>query len=95
LVAKWCETAQEPMQLCDAWLNLPDLTGLRQARTLTKLYNARPTWLDNAHRKLDSAVLAAYGWPADPSTSSGPGLSDEEILARLLTLNRARAPSVP
>ena len=52
-------------------------------RTLTNLYNARPTWLDNAHRKLDAAVFAAYGWPAD--------LSDEEILARLLALNLARA----
>jgi type II restriction/modification system DNA methylase subunit YeeA len=53
------------------------------ARTLTNLYNARPTWLDNAHRKLDAAVFAAYGWPAT--------LSDEEILARLLALNLARA----
>ncbi len=31
-------------------------------RTLTGLYNARPTWLDLLHRKLDAAVLAAYGW---------------------------------
>ena len=56
--------------------------GLKK-RTLTNLYNARPTWLDNAHRKLDAAVFAAYGWPAD--------LPDEEILARLLALNLARA----
>ena len=41
------------------------------------------TWLDNAHRRLDAAVFAAYGWPAT--------LSDEEILARLLALNLARA----
>jgi hypothetical protein len=68
-------------------------------RTLTNLYNARPTWLDNAHRKLDAAVFAAYGWPADPSTtlrqaqddSSGHDLPDEEILARRLALNLARA----
>ena len=52
-------------------------------RTLTALYNARPTWLDLAHRKLDVAVLDAYGWPHD--------VSDEEILARLLALNRERA----
>ena len=51
--------------------------------TLTNLYNVRPTWLDNAHRKLDAAVFAAYGWPT--------GLSDDEILARLLALNLARA----
>ena len=52
-------------------------------RTITNLYNQRPVWLDLAHRKLDAAVFAAYGWPAD--------LSDEEILARLLTLNLERA----
>jgi len=29
-------------------------------RTLTNLYNERPTWLRLAHRELDRAVLAAY-----------------------------------
>ncbi len=29
-------------------------------RTLTNLYNERPTWLKLAHKKLDEAVLAAY-----------------------------------
>ena len=52
-------------------------------RTLTNLYNQRPTWLDLAHRKLDAVVAAAYGWEAD--------LTDEEILARLLALNLQRA----
>lgn len=52
-------------------------------RTLTKLYNQRPTWLDHAHRKLDEAVFAAYGWDAD--------LSDDEILAKLLELNLQRS----
>jgi hypothetical protein len=52
-------------------------------RTLTNLYNERPTWLDLAHRRLDEAVFAAYGWPAD--------LSDDDLLARLLTLNLERA----
>ena len=51
-------------------------------RTLTNLYNARPTWLDLAHRKLDAAVAAAYGWPAD--------LTDDAILERLLALNLER-----
>ena len=37
-------------------------------RTLTNLYNERPMWLDNAHRELDAAVAAAYGWPEDIST---------------------------
>ena len=52
-------------------------------RTLTNLYNERPTWLELAHKRLDEAVFAAYGW--DPS------ISDEEILARLLALNHERA----
>ena len=30
-------------------------------RTLTNLYNERPTWLRLAHKALDEAVLAAYG----------------------------------
>jgi hypothetical protein len=50
-----------------------------QKRTLTNLYNERPTWLALAHLKLDAAVAAAYGWPAD--------LADEEILERLLKVN--------
>jgi type II restriction/modification system DNA methylase subunit YeeA len=76
--------ARELVALRDAWLN-PSMTAevdLRE-RTLTNLYNERPTWLANAHRKLDRAVFAAYGWPDD--------LPDSEILARLLALNRERA----
>ena len=41
-------------------------------RTLTNLYNERPTWLRLAHRELDRAVLGAYaavdaegGWSED------------------------------
>jgi hypothetical protein len=52
-------------------------------RTLTNLYNENPTWLQNAHRRLDEAVFAAYGWP--------PDLTDDETLARLLALNLERA----
>lgn len=51
--------------------------------TLTALYNQRPPWLDNLHRALDRAVLAAYGWPDN--------LTDDELLERLLALNLARA----
>jgi hypothetical protein len=54
-------------------------------RTLTNLYNERPTWLANAHATLDAAVLAAYGWP--------PDLRDDEILSRLLELNLEREPA--
>jgi hypothetical protein len=39
--------------------------------------------LKELHERLDAAVAAAYGWPVD--------LPDEEILARLLALNKARA----
>ena len=52
-------------------------------RTLTNLYNERPTWLDLAHKKLDAAVFAAYGWDA--------GMSDDALLAALLRLNLERA----
>ncbi|PPQ44116.1 class I SAM-dependent DNA methyltransferase [Rhodopseudomonas palustris] len=39
--------------------------------------------LKELHDKLDVAVAEAYGWPAD--------LSDDEILARLVALNKERA----
>ena len=76
--------AQSLVAQRDAWLN-PPVVGEAELkkRTLTNLYNERPDWLAQAHQALDAAVLAAYGWPAD--------LGDEEILARLLALNLARA----
>jgi type II restriction/modification system DNA methylase subunit YeeA len=61
----------------------PKAAAILKKRTLTNLYNERPAWLDNAHRELDGAVAAAYGWPAD--------ISEEDALARLLDLNRERA----
>ena len=57
-------------------------------RTLTNLYNQRPAWLDLAHKELDKAVAAAYGW-----TDYTPETPDEEILRRLLALNLERAVS--
>jgi type II restriction/modification system DNA methylase subunit YeeA len=57
-----------------------------KARTLTKLYNERPEWLENAHRALDKEVALAYAW--DDYT---PHMPDEEILSRLLKLNLERA----
>ncbi len=54
-------------------------------RTLTNLYNARPAWLDNAHKTLDAAVANAYGW-----NDYTPDMPDEEILRRLLVLNLAQ-----
>lgn len=78
------QAARELVEKRDAWLNPPGAApdDLKK-RTLTNLYNARPTWLSNAHRKLDVAVLDAYGWPND--------LGDEEMLERLLALNLERA----
>jgi len=65
------------------WLNPPGLSDADLAkRTLTNLYNARPTWLAQAHERLDAAVLAAYGWASD--------LDVRELLGRLLELNLAR-----
>jgi hypothetical protein len=68
----------------DSWLN-PEIVSPEELarRTLTNLYNERPAWLDDAHAKLDAAVFAAYGWPA--------ALTNEEILERLLALNRERS----
>jgi type II restriction/modification system DNA methylase subunit YeeA len=57
--------------------------AILKKRTLTNLYNERPAWLDHAHKALDEAVAAAYGWPAD--------LSDEGVLEKLFKLNQERA----
>ncbi len=57
--------------------------AILKSRTLTNLYNERPTWLANVHRDLDVAVAAAYGWSAD--------ISEDDALAALLELNAARA----
>ncbi|QNI30309.1 class I SAM-dependent DNA methyltransferase [Alloacidobacterium dinghuense] len=78
------DTARELVRLRDAWLNPSGVSEdeLRK-RTLTNLYNQRPEWLANAHRRLDEAVFAAYGWSAD--------LTKQEILARLLILNHERS----
>jgi type II restriction/modification system DNA methylase subunit YeeA len=61
----------------------PDCAQKLAKRTLTNLYNERPTWLDLAHKKLDEAVFAAYGWD--------PTMSDDAILEKLLALNLERS----
>ena len=87
------QAAKELVEKRDNWLNPPgaDAADLKK-RTLTNLYNQRPTWLDLAHKKLDQAVLAAYGW-ADLLTADG--INEEEVLARLLALNLSRAQAQP
>ena len=84
LVEAIAEAARELVEKRDAWLNPPDASAEElKKRTLTNLYNARPAWLADAHRKLDEAVFAAYGWPST--------LTDAELLERLLALNHERA----
>ena len=78
------EAARVLDELRRGWLDPP---GMAEAdlkkRTLTNLYNARPTWLAHAHERLDRAVHAAYGWEYP--------LDEEDLLARLLELNLLRA----
>ena len=90
---EWTERLPEVVPLGLASSPYPDRIVARPghdadlaARTLTKLYNARPAWLAQAHASLDAAVAAAYGW-ADWT----PALADDAILRRLLALNLARA----
>ena len=71
------DAARELDQLRENW------RAADSRRTLTGLYNARPTWLANAHARLDAAVMDAYGWTGD--------LSDDQILENLLALNQQRA----
>ena len=79
--------ARELNTLREGWLNPPDTSEAElKNRTLTNLYNQRPTWVANAHETLDAEVAAAYGWPADQN--------DAAILERLLALNLERAGAV-
>jgi hypothetical protein len=78
-------------RLREGWLDPAAVAGLGlseselKKRTLTNLYNQRPTWLANAHAALDAAVFDAYGWSCE--------IPDSEILARLLQLNLQREPA--
>jgi len=71
-----------------AWLDPEGATEAEpKKRTLTNLYNTRPTWLQHAHAALDRAVWIAYGWddPVPAEVDSPPRL------ARLLALNLGRS----
>jgi type II restriction/modification system DNA methylase subunit YeeA len=84
--AEIAAAAKSIHELREGWLNPPSLADAElKKRTLTNLYNARPAWLVQAHERLDRAVLDAYGWTGD--------ISDEDLLARLLTLNLEREPA--
>ena len=85
--AEWVERVPEVVPgFPDRVLAKPGHEVELKKRTLTNLYNQRPAWLDHAHKALDAAVAAAYGWP-----DYTPEMPDEEILRRLLVLNLARA----
>ena len=76
--------ACELNELREGWLNPRGAdAAVLGRRTLTNLYNERPTWLERAHARMDQAVHAAYGWPHP--------LGDEEILERLIALNLSRS----
>ena len=80
------EAARRLCALRDSWLSPPGATEDElKRRTLTNLYNTRPTWLAQAHDRLDGAVLDAYGWAHD--------ICEEDLLAELLALNLEREPA--
>jgi hypothetical protein len=80
------DAARDLDRLRTGWLDPPGMSaGDLSTRTLTNLYNLRPTWLAQAHERLDAAVLDAYGWPVN--------LEDDELRERLLELNLERNPA--
>ena len=78
---EWVAWVEEPVPSRPKRPVARDVAAAKQlkARTLTKLYNARPQWLVDAHAVLDAAVAAAYGWDA--------GISEDEALRDLMTRN--------
>ena len=85
--AEWVERVPEVVPgYPDRIIPKPGREKELKAQTLTNLYNQRPHWLDSAHKALDAAVAAAYGWD-----DYSPEMPDEVILSRLLALNSARS----
>lgn len=65
------------------WLSAEGVSEAeKKKRTLSALYNEKPSWLKMAHAELDKATYAAYGWSED--------ISENEILENLFELNRVR-----
>lgn len=86
---QWVDWVQTPEEKNAGYpprpVSKPGFEAELKKRTLTNLYNARPTWLTLAHQALDKAVALAYDW-ADYTADT----SDDEILRRLLALNLTR-----
>ncbi len=88
--AEWVERVPEVAEgYPERVIAKPEHAAELKKRTLTNLYNARPAWLDNAHKALDKAVAEAYGW-GDYDTD----MSDDEVLRRLLALNVERSVAI-
>ncbi len=84
--SEWVEYQPEVVaSYPDRMIPKPKYAAELKQRTLTNLYNQRPDWLVTAHRQLDCAVAAAYGWEDDALE-----LSEMEIVQRLLVLNVER-----
>lgn len=87
---EWVEWVRTPEEEAAGYparpVAMPGFEADLKKRTLTNLYNARPSWLDNAHKALDATVAAAYEW-----TDYTPDMPDDEILRRLLKLNLERS----
>jgi hypothetical protein len=95
IVGPWARYVHDPDQGGVGTVRYPRLvdsgvmpTELKR-RTLTNLYNEMPAWLRNVHAKLDEAVFAAYA-ATTGAAAWRPDMSDEEILEKLLALNRHR-----
>jgi type II restriction/modification system DNA methylase subunit YeeA len=88
LVQEIAAAAKELDERRRAWLDPPGASEADlKKRTLTNLYNERPTWLAHLHERLDRAVWAAYGWEDEEPRV----VPEETILERLLGLNLERA----
>jgi len=70
----------ELWQVCSIWefFNSLGMVSMKK-RTLTNLYNQRPSWLDNAHKTLDKVVAEAYCWTYCWTDYSGPQFSDNHL----------------
>lgn len=96
LRANWLNPADQVIRVPEVVPGYPDrilpkdveAAKVLKLRTLTNLYNQRPTWLQNAHAALDEAVAEAYAWGDDWRAGL---LTEDEILARLFKLNQERA----
>ncbi len=79
---EWVEWIDEPVPGYSKWPVSRDEDAAKALtkHTLTNLYNTWPRWLTDAHAALDAAMAAAYGWSS--------GISDDEVLRKLLALNR-------